>query len=755
MKVSTALTSSIAFGAIAPSVATKMIDIPNKDHGIDQLDISNVLLPPPARVQNVPHGALDNIDHINIKDIGSIGSDFKNAVFDINGQQVQKDSRAEKNELIPSAEQSLNVRRHSHHAHRDPINKRNVNGSPAVLASSSVVGPSVDSHTSLTHLDTHSSLAFNSTLDKCKFPVDAGLVSVTPNKPNAGWAMSPDQQCLPGKYCPYACPPGQIMAQWDPEATSYTYPLSMNGGLFCDQNGNIQKPFPDKPYCVPGTGASTVRNLAGGVVSFCQTVLPGNEAMLIPNEIAPASSAMLAVPDISYWLSTAAHYYINTPGVPASEACVWGTKDSPIGNWSPYVAGTNTDASGKTFVKLGWNPVYLESASFFHDKLPAFGIRLVCEGNCLGLPCALDPGRNGVNEETSNNGAYGAGGADFCVGTAELGSKLHIEVFDVNGNKTDPHIQSSLSTHSTVLNTLNTTALPTSSSSLAQSNTVVSKKESAHAASTTVYSLPFSSSTNSYPTITQSKYKPYISSAVSDSVSFGAHETSSLFTKSFETESEIEMTQAQSSNDYRSTDFANQAIYPHTSSSTTYVFSTYQEEDFQNSHKKISKRNFLGIGDDDDDEEDETKSDGSTSRQHHVKYTTSKVTSVYTVNSVISTTSVTVTFDTFGPKGKLNTSSNAVPFASNPGTTSQPSFPKNVTKFENSLSPSIKARSVAVENQPTIETVILNEATNPSTGSMSSRTDSGSVNSSSANAQKLGKKANVVVGLCIIFILLL
>lgn len=62
---------------------------------------------------------------------------------------------------------------------------------------------------------------------KCEFPTDAGLVPVTPNDKNGGWAMSPDQCCEPGGYCPYACPSGQVMAQWDPDATSYTYPQSM------------------------------------------------------------------------------------------------------------------------------------------------------------------------------------------------------------------------------------------------------------------------------------------------------------------------------------------------------------------------------------------------------------------------------------------------------------------------------------------------------------------------------------------------
>ena len=62
---------------------------------------------------------------------------------------------------------------------------------------------------------------------QCPFPYDAGLVAVTPDAQNAGWAMSPDQPCLPDSYCPYACPPGQVSMQWDPTATEYAYPKSM------------------------------------------------------------------------------------------------------------------------------------------------------------------------------------------------------------------------------------------------------------------------------------------------------------------------------------------------------------------------------------------------------------------------------------------------------------------------------------------------------------------------------------------------
>lgn len=61
---------------------------------------------------------------------------------------------------------------------------------------------------------------------QCPFPTDAGLVQVTPDGENAGWAQAPDMPCVPGKWCPYACPPGQLMAQWDPSVTSYSYPGS-------------------------------------------------------------------------------------------------------------------------------------------------------------------------------------------------------------------------------------------------------------------------------------------------------------------------------------------------------------------------------------------------------------------------------------------------------------------------------------------------------------------------------------------------
>jgi hypothetical protein len=236
--------------------------------------------------------------------------------------------------------------------------------------------------------------------------------------------------------------------QWDPTATSYTYPKSMvsrsikiwetqanvqqNGGLYCDENGNINKPLPDSPYCEDTTTTIGVTNNAGSTVAFCQTVLPGNEAMLIPTQV--ESSATLAIPGTSYWCETAAHYYINPPGTSVEEACVWGTSANPWGNWSPYVAGGNTDNNGNTFIKLGWNPIYLEQATPFRNTMPNWGVEITCDGSgCNGLPCAIDPSQNSVNEMVGS-ASDGAGGGAFCVVTVPKGVNANFVITGSGGS---------------------------------------------------------------------------------------------------------------------------------------------------------------------------------------------------------------------------------------------------------------------------------------------------------------------------------
>lgn len=193
--------------------------------------------------------------------------------------------------------------------------------------------------------------------ERVRSPNYDGMVAVQKGGSNGGWAMSPDQECSYGSWCPYACKPGQLMGQWDPSATTYSYPKCQNGGLYCDSNGNLQKPNSDKDYCYDGKGTVIAKNNANsGDVAFCQTVLPGNEAMLIPTLVGSGSKQTLAVPGTDYWASTASHYYVNAPGVSVEDACQWGSSANPQGNWAPFVAGSNMDDNQNTFVKIDGTP---------------------------------------------------------------------------------------------------------------------------------------------------------------------------------------------------------------------------------------------------------------------------------------------------------------------------------------------------------------------------------------------------------------
>ncbi|KAK3380169.1 hypothetical protein B0T24DRAFT_184917 [Lasiosphaeria ovina] len=266
----------------------------------------------------------------------------------------------------------------------------------------------------------------------CTLPKDSTDLVFVPGASNNGFAMSPDQTCDSGKYCPIACVSGKVMRQWDPKA-SYVYPESMNGGLYCD-NGTPKKPFDGEPYCVSGTGTVKAVNKCGKIVSFCQTVLPGNEAMIIPNDV--SSTLTLAVPSIDYWNGSAAHYYINPPGTPSSVGCVWGDPSQPIGNWSPYVAGANTDAEGRTFLKIAWNPIY--TGCELAKTKPSYGVKIECpNGGCNGLPCSINPSTDGVNGLESPVGTVGVGAATFCVVTVPKGGVGNIVVFNTDGSGGD------------------------------------------------------------------------------------------------------------------------------------------------------------------------------------------------------------------------------------------------------------------------------------------------------------------------------
>ncbi|KAI1136985.1 hypothetical protein F5Y05DRAFT_93188 [Hypoxylon sp. FL0543] len=339
----------------------------------------------------------------------------------------------------------------------------------------------------------------------CQFPTDKGLFAVTPDGMNGGWAMAPDQECVSGTWCPIACPPGKVMAQWKP-GTTYTYPESTYGGVYCNDDGEIEVPFKNKDWCVDGTGTVEAVNKAGKVVSFCQTCLPGYEDMIIPTDV--QATATLAVPDVTYWDSTAAHYYINAPGVDSSEGCHWGDESKPIGNWAPYVAGANTVSDGSTYVKLGINPVW--QASSLYNTKPNFGLRVECpDGNCNGAKCEVSG--DGIK---SDNKATGAGGSDFCVVTVPKGGKANIVVFNLDGSGGDSGSSSSSSSQPSSTQASSTSSTPTTSS--VASTTSTSSKSSSKSSSSAVTS---SSAVSSISSTSSSRHSPSSTQSISASAS--------------------------------------------------------------------------------------------------------------------------------------------------------------------------------------------------------------------------------------------
>lgn len=373
---------------------------------------------------------------------------------------------------------------------------------------------------------------------QCAFPEEAGLVAITPGSTNAGWAMSPDQECTAGSYCPFACPSGQVMNQWKP-GTTYVYPESMDGGMYCDESGEITKPYPDREYCADGVGNVAAVNQCGSVVSFCQTVLPGNEAMLIPTSV--QDTAVIAVPGTSYWDSTAAHYYVNAPGYDTDEACIWGTGSSAIGNWAPYVAGANQDSTGDTYVKIGWNPIYTDA---FSGTLPTFGVKILCpDGECNGLPCSINPSTDGFGGVDSDESASGAGGADFCVVTVTSGS-AQIVVFNVDGSDDDTSSSSSAKAASTSAalvkglqaekTTSTSSATPTPSSTSSSTSTSSTLKTSTSTPSSTSHSSSRSSSVSHTSTKSHTTARPSTTLAKSSGPNGGVFQEVGTATQSSE-----------------------------------------------------------------------------------------------------------------------------------------------------------------------------------------------------------------------------
>ncbi|KAI5809406.1 hypothetical protein BZA77DRAFT_255225 [Pyronema omphalodes] len=103
----------------------------------------------------------------------------------------------------------------------------------------------------------------------------------------------------------------------------------------CGEDRVAPKPFPNRNLCYEATRKLPAVNTLGGDVYMCQTILPCEEAMPIPNLINRGTTALLAVPGPEYGPETkpgGAHYYINSPGVSVHDPCMWGNNTFGAGN---------------------------------------------------------------------------------------------------------------------------------------------------------------------------------------------------------------------------------------------------------------------------------------------------------------------------------------------------------------------------------------------------------------------------------------
>lgn len=82
--------------------------------------------------------------------------------------------------------------------------------------------------------------------------------------------------------------------------------------------------------------------------------------MTFPLTIGPGETGYLANPDQDkyyFWEGkpTSAQYYVNSQGIPESEACTWAKPGDAKGNWSPTILGTSFDKT-EGFTGLSQNP---------------------------------------------------------------------------------------------------------------------------------------------------------------------------------------------------------------------------------------------------------------------------------------------------------------------------------------------------------------------------------------------------------------
>jgi hypothetical protein len=160
--------------------------------------------------------------------------------------------------------------------------------------------------------------------------------------------------CTPNSFCSYACPAGYQKSQWPSPQGSTGQSI---GGLYCNTDGMLELSRTAVPQiCIPGQGGVQVSSSLLANACICRTDYPGTESETIPLDVTPGGIFPLTNPDQATYYSwegsdTSAQYYINPSGYPCSEACVWGSAGSNLGNWAPVNCGVGWSA-GVTYLSL-------------------------------------------------------------------------------------------------------------------------------------------------------------------------------------------------------------------------------------------------------------------------------------------------------------------------------------------------------------------------------------------------------------------
>ncbi|KAF2181962.1 glycoside hydrolase family 132 protein [Zopfia rhizophila CBS 207.26] len=187
--------------------------------------------------------------------------------------------------------------------------------------------------------------------------------------------------CKPGAYCSYSCPPGYLKTSW---AKGFGVGSKVTvGGLYCNDFNKLEMADGSiaKTLCVQGTDEVTVRveNRLSESVSICRTDYPGTEGETIATTTGPGETLPLACLDRNKYFQarkditansgvepTSGQYYVNKKGVAEKDACVWGDRSKPQGNWAPLNLGASYNPDeGKVYISLFQNfPTTMEKLDF-------------------------------------------------------------------------------------------------------------------------------------------------------------------------------------------------------------------------------------------------------------------------------------------------------------------------------------------------------------------------------------------------------